>query len=104
MPKQPIAFNYAEYERTVQELEWFKHVHDLDLRTIAELESEKAKLINLLSDPLIIFGENNTLRPVKGTSRQEVYEKLLKAQFLVGIPNRWFPEEWRCARKSEEIT
>lgn len=46
---------------------------------------------HVLSEPLIIMGEHG-LRPVKGTSRQDVYRACLKAQMALGIQDRWFPD------------
>lgn len=51
------------------------------------------RVYRALSDPLIIMGEHG-LRPVKGTSRQDVYKACLKAQMALGLKNRWFPD-WR---------
>lgn len=48
----------------------------------------------VLYDPLIIQQEIDgkpTLRPVKNTSRQDVYRTVLLAQRAVKIPYRWFP-------------
>ena len=45
----------------------------------------------VLSEPLIIMGEHG-LRPVKRTSRQDVYKACLKAQMALGLQYRWFPE------------
>lgn len=54
----------------------------------------------VLSDPLIIMGEHG-LRPVKRTSRQDVYKACLKAQMALGLQYRWFPE-WNTRAPSEE--
>ena len=57
-------------------------------------EAQLRKVRQILSDPLIVCGENNTLRPVKRTSKQDVYTTVLKAQKVVGVVGRWFPKEW----------
>ena len=57
-------------------------------------EAQLRKVRQILSDPLIVCGENNTLRPVKRTSKQDVYTTVLKAQKAAGVMERWFPEEW----------
>lgn len=64
----------------------------------AEIEEENKILrerlnpvYRALSDPLIIMGEHG-LRPVKGTSRQDVYKACLKAQMALGLKNRWFTD------------
>jgi len=69
----------------------------------SQAESKISKLFSLLYDPLIIPDSNstNTLRPVKGTTRKEVYEKLLKAQFVLGISERWYPEQWRGTQEAD---
>lgn len=57
-------------------------------------EAQLRKVRQILSDPLIVCGENNTLRPVKRTSRQDVYTTVLKAQKAARVTERWFPKEW----------
>ena len=71
--------------------------------SFSQAESKIAKLFSLLYDPLIIPDSNhaNSLRPVKGTTRKEIYEKLLKAQFILGVPSRWYPEQWRGTQEGE---
>ena len=59
-----------------------------------EAEAQLEAVRRILSDPLIVCGENNTLRPVKRTSKQNVYTTVLKAQKAVGVVGRWFPKEW----------
>ena len=64
---------------------------------LARAEAAEAQLEavrRILSDPLIVCGENNTLRPVKRTSKQDVYTTVLKAQKAAGVMERWFPKEW----------
>lgn len=66
-----------------------------DLLARAETaEAQLNKVRRILSDPLIVCGENNTLRPVKRTSRQDVYTTVLKAQKAARVTERWFPKEW----------
>lgn len=57
------------------------------------LKRQLDAVARVLSEPLIIMGEHG-LRPVKGTSRQDVYRACLKAQMALGMKNRWFPD-WR---------
>ena len=46
----------------------------------------------MLLDPVIVAnGKNGELRPIKRTSRQDVYHTLLRAQEIMKIPHRWFP-------------
>ena len=71
---------------------------DHEAEKIKQLDAENRALRNrlnmvalVLSDPLIIMGEHG-LRPVKRTSRQDVYKACLKAQMALGLQYRWFPE------------
>lgn len=41
---------------------------------------------------VLIIKDGDTYRPVKGTSRQDVYKACLKAQMALGMKNRWFPD------------
>ena len=68
----------------------------LGLSEVKNLDATLRRLHSLLYDPLLIPDQNNphTLRPVKGTTRREIYEKLLKAQFILGVIPRWYPEPW----------
>lgn len=54
-------------------------------------EKALSKLQSILYNPLIIE-QNGILRPVKGTSRQDVYKTVLAAQAAAGITGRWFPK------------
>lgn len=54
-------------------------------------EKALSKLQSILYDPLIIE-QNGVLRPVKRTSRQDVYKTVLAAQAAAGITGRWFPK------------
>lgn len=65
-----------------------------ELTKLKETEKQLEDVRRILSDPLIVCGDNNTLRPVKRTSRQDVYTTVLKAQKAAGVMERWFPEEW----------
>ena len=71
---------------------------DHEAAEIERLKEENKALRNrlnmvalVLSEPLIIMGEHG-LRPVKRTSRQDVYKACLKAQMALGLQYRWFPE------------
>lgn len=69
----PIQIPKAEYER------------------LKYIEERYRKLFYLLYDPIIIIDANNKhLRPVKRTSKQDVYHTLLKAQEILEVP-RHFP-------------
>ena len=81
----------AEKQKLCEEADHLK-----DLLKEAEARAEKAekalrKVQSTLYEPLIIE-ENGVLRPVKRTSRQDVYKTVLLAQKSVGITGRWFPE------------
>jgi|WetSurMetagenome_2_1015567.scaffolds.fasta_scaffold21493_6 hypothetical protein len=52
------------------------------------------KARGIISDPLIIADNNGRLRPVKRTTRKQIYEIVLKLQYFLGVKNRWFPSEW----------
>ena len=55
-------------------------------------EERYNRIYHLLLDPLIVAnGKNGELRPIKRTSRQDVYHTLLRAQEIMEIPYRWFP-------------
>ena len=79
----------AELSEMKQELEKVKAEKE---EAVDRLEAVK----NILSDPLVVVNRDNPkkLRPIKWTKRQDVYQALLKAQMLVGVAGRWFPEEW----------
>lgn len=84
-------------EGFLHELQCKKAIADLLARAeAAEARAEKAekalrKVQSILYDPLIVE-ENGVLRPVKRTSRQDVYKTVLLAQKSAGITGRWFPE------------
>lgn len=76
----------------------------------AEIEEENKilrerlnRVYRALSDPLIIMGEHG-LRPVKGTTRQDVYKACLKAQrfqrewLRPAIVSKKFGEVWHKER------
>ena len=78
----------------------------LGLSEIKSPDATLQRLLSLLYDPLIIPDSNhaNSLRPVKGTTRKEIYEKLLKAQFILGVQSRWYPEQWRGTQEGKNET
>lgn len=76
----------------------YRVMRDRALKAEKEVERLKTneerynRLYHLLLDPLIVAnGKNGELRPVKRTSRQDVYHTLLRAQEIMEIPYRWFP-------------
>ena len=77
----------------------------LGLSEVKSPDATLRRLSSLLYDPLIIPDNNskNALRPVKGTTRKEIYGKLLKAQFVLGVPSRWYPEQWRGAQEADNF-
>ena len=76
-----IATLQAENENLKAEVERLKKVEERHMR-----------LYYLLLDPVIVAnGKNGELRPIKRTSRQDVYRTLLRAQEMMKIPHRWFP-------------
>ena len=66
----------------------------------AELKKRLDSVAHVLSEPLIIMGEHG-LRPVKGTSRQDVYTACIKAQMALGMQDRWFPDWSEGGRESD---
>lgn len=54
---------------------------------------KQTEIINLLSN-LLIISDGKQLKPVKNTSKQDIYYTILRLQFLLGIPNRFYPNEW----------
>lgn len=79
---------------------------DLMLAKQAEMEARQRyeRVFHILKEPLLIQDDHGykRLRPIKNTSRQDVYSTLLKAQMALGVPNRWYPEEWGRVYRSEE--
>jgi len=67
-------------------------------KEVTEYEKLKADYIriseakSILANLLLIF-DGKQIRPAKNTSRQDVYNTVLKLQFLFGIP-RVYPKEW----------
>lgn len=111
----------AENEKLRSEAEgmrsnWYKSVEEIQ-KLRAELEQVKEdwstaanglmlmqkklnKVYRMLYDPLIIV-DGGHLRPVKNTSRQQVYKKLVDLQVEMGI-NRGFPwGEMRMEKKED---
>lgn len=86
-----ICVGELRVDRIIEDLT--ESITDLLARAEAA-EAQLRKVRQILSDPLIVCGENNTLRPVKRTSKQDVYTTVLKAQKVVGVVGRWFPKEW----------
>ena len=83
----PIQIPKAEYER------------------LKYIEERYRKLYYLLYDPLIVpTYDNKSLRPVKRTSRQDVYHTLLKAQEIMEIPFRGFPWNRKKDGDNDEST
>lgn len=71
-----------------------KEIEDLQAENekLKTKEERYNRIYHLLLDPLIVAnGKNGELRPIKRTSRQDVYHTLLRAQEIMGIPYRWFP-------------
>ena len=71
-----------------------KEIEDLQTENekLKTKEERYNRIYHLLLDPLIVAnGKNGELRPIKRTSRQDVYHTLLRAQEIMGIPYRWFP-------------
>ena len=63
-----------------------------EVERLKKVEERHMRLYHLLLDPVIVAnGKNGELRPIKRTSRQEVYHTLLRAQEIMKIPHRWFP-------------
>lgn len=68
----------------------------------AELKSDSEKLQKIkqiLQQILIVWDFNkknkkNRFKPVKNTSRQDVYEAVLRVQKISGVTNRLYPDEW----------
>ena len=76
----------------------YRVMRDRALKAEKEVERLKTneerynRIYHLLLDPLIVAnGKNGELRPIKRTSRQDVYHTLLRAQEIMEIPYRWFP-------------
>ena len=63
-----------------------------EVERLKKVEERHMRLYHLLLDPVIVAnGKNGELRPIKRTSRQDVYHTLLRAQEIMKIPHRWFP-------------
>lgn len=95
------AKEYSRYPRIRKDL--YGAANSItDLLARAEAAEKRAqaaaqallRVQRVLYDPLIIQQEIDgkpTLRPVKNTSRQDVYRTILLAQKAAQIPYRWFP-------------
>lgn len=64
-------------------------------------DSEKLqKIKQILQQLLIVWDFNkknkkkNRFKPVKNTSRQDIYEAVLRVQKISGVTNRLYPDEW----------
>ena len=87
------ATDSAELEQVKED--WSTAVNGLVL-----MQKKLNKVYRMLYDPLIIV-DGGHLRPVKNTSRQQVYKKLVDLQVEMGI-NRGFPwGEMRMEKKED---
>ena len=83
----------------IEKLEKVEHFADktieslkAEVERLKKVEERHMRLYHLLLDPVIVAnGKNGELRPIKRTSRQDVYHTLLRAQEIMKIPHRWFP-------------
>ena len=63
-------------------------------------DSEKLQEIRQILQQLLIVwdfdkkSKKNRFKPVKNTSRQDVYEAVLRVQKISGVTNRLYPNEW----------
>lgn len=63
-------------------------------------DSEKLQEIKQILQQLLIVwdfnkkNKKNRFKPVKNTSRQDVYEAVLRVQKISGVTNRLYPDEW----------
>lgn len=76
-------------EKLQAELEQVKEDWSTAVNGLVLMQKKLNKVYRMLYDPLIIV-DGGHLRPVKNTSRQQVYKKLVDLQVEMGI-NRWFP-------------
>ena len=79
----------AENEKLRAELEQVKEDWSTAVNGLVLMQKKLNKVYRMLYDPLIIV-DGGHLRPVKNTSRQQVYKKLVDLQVEMGI-NRGFP-------------
>ena len=88
----------AENEKLRAELERVKEDWSTAVNGLVLMQKKINKVYRMLYDPLIIV-DGGHLRPVKNTSRQQVYKKLVDLQVEMGI-NRGFP--WGEMRMEEK--
>ena len=90
----------AENEKLRAELEQVKEDWSTAANGLMLMQKKLNKVYRMLYDPLIIV-DGGHLRPVKNTSRQQVYKKLVDLQVEMGI-NRGFPwGEMRMEKKED---
>ena len=90
----------AENEKLRAELEQVKEDWSTAVNGLVLMQKKLNKVYRMLYDPLIIV-DGGHLRPVKNTSRQQVYKKLVDLQVEMGI-NRGFPwGEMRMEKKED---
>lgn len=90
----------TENEKLRAELEKVKEDWSTAVNGLVLMQKKLNKVYRMLYDPLIIV-DGGHLRPVKNTSRQQVYKKLVDLQVEMGI-NRGFPwGEMRMEKKED---
>ena len=90
----------AENDKLRAELEQVKEDWSTAANGLMLMQKKLNKVYRMLYDPLIIV-DGGHLRPVKNTSRQQVYKKLVDLQVEMGI-NRGFPwGEMRMEKKED---
>lgn len=88
----------AENKELRAELERVKEDWSTAVNGLVLMQKKLDKVYRMIYDPLIIV-DGGHLRPVKNTSRQQVYKKLIDLQVEMGI-NRGFPwGEMRMEKK-----
>lgn len=104
-PQKPDIFTALstlqdENEKLRAELEKVKEDWSTAVNGLVLMQKKLNKVYRMLYDPLIIV-DGGHLRPVKNTSRQQVYKKLVDLQVEMGI-NRGFPwGEMRMEKKED---
>ena len=87
-----------ETEEMRAELEWLRKERtklSQNYDALAALEAKERQQLRriraLLEDPLVVINtdDERKLRPVKNTSRQEVYHTLVKVQSVLGLTRLW---------------
>lgn len=95
-----LSMLQAENEKLRAELEQVKEDWSTAANGLMLMQKKLNKVYRMLYDPLIIV-DGGHLRPVKNTSRQQVYKKLVDLQVEMGI-NRGFPwGEMRMEKKED---